>query len=124
MHTLSKSRAVELSRELRRQAGRWLRELREQRGMSQSELAQKVGIEYYTFISQLEHGLGRVAPDAYLAWADALGVDRRGFVQRLMSYYDPVTYRIIFEHEPGKRPRAPSARRRGGHSVPRSRVTS
>jgi hypothetical protein len=39
--------------ELRRQAGRWLRELREARGLSQRRLADRVGAEYYTFISQL-----------------------------------------------------------------------
>ncbi|HBT68115.1 MAG TPA: XRE family transcriptional regulator, partial [Agrobacterium sp.] len=37
---------------LRREAGLWLKEKREALGMSQRELAVKVGIEYYTFISQ------------------------------------------------------------------------
>ena len=82
--------------ELRQEAGRWLRELREARGLSQRGLADRVGAEYYTFISQLESGRGRIPPDRYRIWAKALGVDPKTFVRTLMQYYDPVTYEIIF----------------------------
>jgi len=82
--------------ELRQQAGRWLRELREARGLSQRGLADRVGAEYYTFISQLEAGRGRIPPDRYATWATALGVEPKMFVQKLMRYYDPVTYEIVF----------------------------
>lgn len=82
--------------ELRQQAGRWLRELREERGLSQRALAERVGAEYYTFISQLEAGRGRIPPDRYLAWANALGVDPKTFVRTLLRYYDPVTHSIVF----------------------------
>lgn len=83
--------------ELRQQAGRWLKELRESRGLSQRGLAAQVGAEYYTFISQLEAGRGRIPPDRYKAWAEALGVEPKTFVQTLLRYYDPVTYAIVFE---------------------------
>ena len=56
-----------------------------------------MGAEYYTFISQLETGRGRIPPDRYLIWAHALGIDKREFVRTLMSYYDPVTYGILFD---------------------------
>lgn len=82
--------------ELRRSAGVWLRGLRESRGLSQRDLASQVGAEYYTFISQLETGRGRVPPDRYEAWARALDVDVRSFVKTLLSYYDPITYRVLF----------------------------
>jgi transcriptional regulator with XRE-family HTH domain len=82
--------------ELRQHAGRWLRELREARGLSQRGLADRVSAEYYTFISQLEAGRGRIPPDRYTAWATALGVEPKIFVQTLMRYYDPVTYEIVF----------------------------
>jgi transcriptional regulator with XRE-family HTH domain len=81
---------------LRNQAGRWLRQLREERGISQRELAKKVGAKYYTFISQLEHGRGRIPPDRYTAWAKALEVKPREFARGLMFHYDPVTYSVIF----------------------------
>jgi ribosome-binding protein aMBF1 (putative translation factor) len=103
MYTNPQRRSAKLTQKLRGQAGCYLRELREKRGLSQRELAQKVGAEYYTFISQLEHGRGRIPPDRYLIWADALGVKPREFVRGLMSYYDPVTYDIIFRRKPGSR---------------------
>jgi transcriptional regulator with XRE-family HTH domain len=99
MYTHPQRRSARLTQKLRRQAGSWLRELREKRGLSQRELAQRVGAEYYTFISQLEHGRGRIPPDRYLVWANALGVEPRAFVRCLMSYYDPVTYDILFGAE-------------------------
>ena len=82
---------------LHKEAGRWLRELREKRGLSQHELAVKVGAEIYTLIAQLEHGRGRIPPDRYLVWADALEIERREFVRRLTYYYDPETYKIVFQ---------------------------
>jgi ribosome-binding protein aMBF1 (putative translation factor) len=82
---------------LRRAAGHWLKKLRETRGLSQRDLAAKVGIDYFTFISQLESGRGRIPPDRYRVWAQALGVEVREFVIHLMQFYDPVTYRVLFE---------------------------
>jgi len=101
-------RATKLARN---QSGAWLRELREKRGLSQRELARRVGVECcYTVISQLESGWGRIPPDRYLVWADALGVEPRVFVRTLMSYYDPVydpvTFEITFRDGPQSGPRA------------------
>ncbi|WP_407519079.1 helix-turn-helix domain-containing protein [Methylobacterium oryzisoli] len=87
--------------ELRREGGRYLKELREARGLSQRQLAALVGTEYYTFISQLETGRGRIPPDRYRAWAEALDIDVRQFVQTLMRFYDPLTYDILFGPERG-----------------------
>jgi DNA-binding XRE family transcriptional regulator len=61
--------------ELRREGGRYLKELRDAQGLSQRQLAALVGAEYYTFISQLETGRGRIPPDRYRAWADALKIE-------------------------------------------------
>ena len=86
---------------LRREAGKWLRDLRESRNLTQRELASLVGVEYYTFISQLEVGRGRIPPDRYERWARALGLNPADFVKQLMRYYDPETYRLLFaEKEP------------------------
>jgi len=82
--------------ELRKEAGLWLKELREQRGLSQRQMAEKVGGNYYTFISQLESGRGRIPPDRYLVWADVLNISPEVFVRNLLRYYDPVTYSILF----------------------------
>lgn len=81
---------------LRRGAGRWLKERREACGLSQRQLAEKVGTDYYTFISQLETGRGRIPPDKYKIWAAALDMSAREFVLALLPFYDPVTYEILF----------------------------
>ncbi|MGH8525196.1 MAG: helix-turn-helix domain-containing protein [Gammaproteobacteria bacterium] len=122
MYTHPQRRTAKLTQKLRDQAGHYLRELREKRGLSQRELAQKVGAEYYTFISQLEHGRGRIPPDRYLLWADALGVNPREFVRELMSYYDPVTYNIIFGRGSRIEVKATNSRRAAGQSSTPTRM--
>lgn len=83
--------------DLRRKGGRWLRELREAAQLSQRQLAERLGLDYYTFVSQLEAGHGRIAPRRYRDWAAALGLAPEVFVTELMRYYDPITYEIIFQ---------------------------
>ena len=85
--------------QLRSEMGVWLRTLREEQGLSQRDLARILGLEYYTFISQLENGRGKIPRDRYRDWAQALGQDVREFVKKLLSYYDPVSYQILFEDE-------------------------
>jgi transcriptional regulator with XRE-family HTH domain len=81
---------------LRREAGKWLKELREKNHLTQRQLAELVGVEYYTFISQLEVGRGRIPPDRYERWANALDIAPADFVRQLMRFYDPETYRLLF----------------------------
>lgn len=83
--------------ELRKRVGVWLQTLREARGLSQRQLAVALGIDYYTFISQVESGRGRIPPDRYAAWAGALGVELKPFVRVLMRHYDPMTYECLFD---------------------------
>lgn len=81
---------------LRRAGGRWLRERREAVGLSQRQLAERIGVEYVTFISQIESGRGRVPPERYRAWASALGMEPAEFVRNILRYYDPITHEILF----------------------------
>lgn len=85
--------------EKRKEGGRWLKQLREKAGLSQRDLAQLIDTEYYTFISQLENGRGRIPPDKYVVWSNAVNIQPREFVKTLMRYYDPVTFDILFESE-------------------------
>lgn len=82
--------------ELRKQAGRWLKSRRESLGISQRVLADRVDMEYYTFISQIEAGRGRVPAERFKHWAAALEVDPKVFATTLMKFYDPYTYEMIF----------------------------
>jgi transcriptional regulator with XRE-family HTH domain len=81
---------------LRREGGRWLKERREAQGLTQRQLAQLVNVEYYTFISQLEAGRGRIPPDKYGVWAKSLGMTPREFVLALLPFYDSILYEILF----------------------------
>jgi len=96
VYTNPQKRTASDTLDLRRAAGRWLKERREACGLSQRQLADMVGTEYYTFISQLETGRGRIPPDRYKTWAKALGMDARDFVITLLPFYDPMTYEILF----------------------------
>ena len=88
------------SKQLRKQAGGWLKELRAQAGLSQIQLAGVLGFKYYTFISQVENGFGRVPVESMEAWARALGADPTAFAKHLLSFYEPELYRLLFEVKP------------------------
>jgi len=81
---------------LRRQAGRWLKSLRENAGLTQADVADKLGLRYYTFVSQVEGGHGRVPSDQIAHWADALGVPRRELATELLRYYEPELFQLLF----------------------------
>lgn len=84
---------------LRKGAGRRLRAIRENAGLSQRDLAARLGMTFYTYVSTIEHGRSTVSVQQYHAWAAALEVDVRDFVLTLMPYYDPITYRLLYGDE-------------------------
>ncbi len=81
---------------LRQEAGRWLKAAREAAGLTQAELAERVGLRYYTFVSQVESGLGRVPIETQGAWATAVGHDPAQFARTLLRYYEPELSRLLF----------------------------
>ncbi len=89
----------EETREQRVTLGLWLRSLREEQGLSQRDLADILSLDYYTFISQLENGRGKIPTHRYVEWANALGQNPQDFVRMLLKHYEPMTYRILFEDE-------------------------
>jgi len=91
------AKAEPQAKQLRKKAGNWLKEMRGRAGLSQIELAQILGFKYYTFISQVENGFGRVPTESLEAWARALGADPSTFARELLSYYEPELYRLLFE---------------------------
>ena len=84
---------------LRKEAGKWLQEQRRNSGLSQMDLANKIGLKYYTFISQVENGFGRVPSSSMGKWARALGVSPALFARHLLAYYDPELYHVLFEED-------------------------
>ena len=77
--------------------GAWLKELRVRAGLSQIQLAERLGLKYYTFVSQVENGFGRVPTESMETWARALAVEPSAFARRLLSFYDPELHRLLFE---------------------------
>lgn len=88
-------RAAE-TRSLRREAGRWLKARRESAGLTQAELAERVGLRYYTFVSQVESGVGRAPIESQGAWAEALGLEPGEFARTLLRFYEPELFRLLF----------------------------
>ena len=88
------------ARQQRKQAGNWLKQLRADAGLSQVELAGRLGLKYYTFVSQVENGFGRVPTESMETWALALGADPSAFARQLVSFYDPELHRLLFEVKP------------------------
>ncbi len=88
------------AKRLRKLAGGWLKELRGKAGLSQIQLAEILGFKYYTFISQVENGFGRVPTESMEAWSRALGADPGEFARHLLSFYEPELHRLLFEVKP------------------------
>lgn len=89
------ARAAE-TKSLRREAGRWLKGAREAAGLTQADLALRLGLRYYTFVSQVESGVGRAPVEMQAAWAEALGLDPGEFARTLLRHYEPELHRLLF----------------------------
>ena len=82
---------------LRQEAGRWLKAARESVGLTQAQLSEAVGLRYYTFVSQVESGVGRLPIETQAAWAKALRLDEAEFAKTLLAYYEPELHRLLFD---------------------------
>ena len=90
------NKVVPEPRQLRKQAGDWLKQRRADAGLSQVDLAARLGLKYYTFISQVENGFSRVPTETMAAWATELGLEPAAFAKHLLSYYEPELHRLLF----------------------------
>lgn len=93
--SVDKTRKGDEARRLRKLAGQWLRSKRTAAGLTQKELANRVGLEYYTFVSQIEGGQGRVPSNLYPVWARTLGLDLKDFAKKMLEFYDPHTHHAL-----------------------------
>jgi transcriptional regulator with XRE-family HTH domain len=89
-------KAVPDARQLRKTAGDWLKRRRAEAALSQADLAARLGLKYYTFISQVENGFSRVPTELMGAWARELGLEPAAFARHLLMYYEPELYRLLF----------------------------
>lgn len=77
-------------------AGRFLRQLRKNAAKTQREAAKDIGLDYYTFISQVETGHSRLPAEMWEAVAKSYAVSPQGLAKNLLKFYDPCTYKILF----------------------------
>src|ERR1700750_2696414 len=89
-------KAVPEPRQLRKLAGDWLKQRRADAGLSQVDLAARLGLQYYTFLSQIRTGCSRVPTEAMAAWATELGLEPAAFAKHLLLYYEPELHRLLF----------------------------
>jgi transcriptional regulator with XRE-family HTH domain len=82
--------------ENRVEVGRWLRAQREATGLTQREFAAQVGSLYYTYISQIELGQGKIVPERWEAWANALNIPPRVFAMKMLEAYEPHAFKMVF----------------------------
>ncbi len=80
------------AKDLRRKAGHWLKKKRQAAALTQKDLAGKLNLDYYTFISQIESGHARVPSSLFPSWAEAVGVDGPAFARKMIEFYDPHAY--------------------------------
>ena len=76
--------------------GGLVRAAREKAGLTQKAVADAVGLNTYTMISQMELGYVTVPPALWVRLADALNMDRQDFVLRCLSAQMPEVYGSLF----------------------------
>jgi transcriptional regulator with XRE-family HTH domain len=93
------AKAAPDAKSLRKLAGDWLKQRRAEAELSQADLAARLGLKYYTFISQVENGFSRVPTEIMGAWANELGLEQGAFARHLLMYYEPEMHRLLFGAE-------------------------
>jgi transcriptional regulator with XRE-family HTH domain len=82
-------------RQLRREGGILLKRRRELLGKTQKHIAERVGLEPYTIVDQLEQGIGRIEPYQYTQWAEALELPLRRLVAEVLRHMDPFAHELF-----------------------------
>lgn len=78
--------------------GSIIKAAREKSGYTQKALADSLGLEYYTMISQMELGYVSIPPALWIGLCSTLGLDRSEFVLRCLREYQPDVYKSLFDN--------------------------
>ena len=89
---------------LRKKAGQYLKGLRKDIGIYQNVLGERLGLEFFTFVSQVERGACQMPPYLVKKWADALGVDQKNIPINIKKYYHPDYHEMIFLSKTRRKP--------------------
>jgi transcriptional regulator with XRE-family HTH domain len=88
-------RSSKEARIARANAGEYFQKLRNAKGYTQRDISEILGLKYYTFISQVENGQGRLPPYLWVKAAKALDVNVKEFALCMLHYYDPHAWAAI-----------------------------
>jgi hypothetical protein len=77
--------------------GAWLKETRKSAGLTQFAMGKALDFDYFTHVSQIEGGRSRLQTANYRKWAEMVGMDSRQFTRKLLSFYEPDLYDLLFE---------------------------
>lgn len=78
--------------------GSILKDRRVAEGYTQKALADALGLEYYTMISQMELGYISIPASIWLPIARVLRMETSDWVLRCLKEYLPEVYAALFEH--------------------------
>src|SRR5258707_14269024 len=89
------AKAAPDAKQLRKLAGDWLKQRRADAELLHADLAARLGLKYYTFISHVENGFSRVPTEIMGAWARDLGLGQAAFARDLVMHYEPEMYSLM-----------------------------
>lgn len=84
------------SKAQRKRAGAWLRGKRSDMGYTQKQLADRLGLEYYTFVSQVENGSAKLSHYQWVDYASALEMEPKEFARVMMFFMMPEIHQMIW----------------------------
>lgn len=76
--------------------GAVIKDARTHHGYTQKALADQLGIEYYTTISQIENGHISIPAALWSPLADALRLDKSDWLTRCLCEYHPEVFNALF----------------------------
>jgi len=79
--------------------GSLLKNARVKEGYTQKALADALGLEYYTMISQMELGYISIPASLWAPIADILRMDKSDWVLKCALEYTPEIYHALFDHK-------------------------
>lgn len=85
---------------MRKRFGAILKEQRETAGKTQRDVAELLSYDYYTMVSQIERGLGRIPPEDLVVWAAAYRQPLKDFAKSYLYWTDPYVYSALYGINP------------------------
>lgn len=76
--------------------GATIKRRRQELSMTQKDLGVKLGLNYYTMISQVENGYVTLPPALWAEVADALALDRVEWVATCLDHLHPDIFAALF----------------------------